>query len=74
MSPSRNVLIYIDGQKLSESLPITGYAIPANQAVKVKAVNKLTGQKVTETLRLYQDQRKQLLLKLPPARGTASKR
>ena len=72
--PARNVSIYVDGQKLSETLPITGYAVPANQVVRVKAVNKLTGQKVTESLRLYQDQRKQLILKLPPPREPANKR
>lgn len=72
--PSRNVEVYVNGQKLSENLPVTGYSIPANQLVDVKAVNKLTGQKVTQKVRLYEDQRKELILQLDKNRRPSSQR
>ncbi len=63
--PSRNVNLYINGQKLSENnLPIIKYAVPANSEVTISAIHQITGEKMEKSLRLYEDERKTVILKM----------
>ena len=62
--PSRNVRITVNGVALKEDvLPISGYAIPAVRPVKVEAQNLLTGEVSSQTVELYADERKTILLR-----------
>lgn len=74
VKPARNVRITVNGTVLEEdSLPITGYAIPAGQVVTVRAQNLATGQVAEQTIELYADERKTVLLKVDRNRNPAGK-
>ncbi len=62
--PSRNVKLYINGQQIKGDIPVSHYAIPAGQPISVRAVSLVTGAESEQTVKLYEDQRKTLLLDL----------
>ncbi|MCC6278056.1 MAG: serine/threonine protein kinase [Oligoflexia bacterium] len=55
VSPSHNVDIYVNGQKLVEKSPIRRYAVPAGTVIQVRALNPYNDASDQKTLSLKQD-------------------
>lgn len=73
--PSRNVKVMVNGVTLREDvLPVTGYAIPAGQSVRVQAQNLLTGEIAEQMVELYADERKTVVLRLDKGRSPSGQR
>jgi eukaryotic-like serine/threonine-protein kinase len=73
--PARNVRVSVNGVTLKETtMPITAYAIPAGQPVKIQAQNTLTGEVSQQTIELYPDERKTIVLRVDKGRNPASRR
>lgn len=73
VKPARNVKVTVNGVVLEEdSLPISGYAIPASQVITIRAQNLITGQVAEQTVELYADERKSILLRVDKNRLPSS--
>jgi hypothetical protein len=74
VTPSNHAKIYIDGVYLKdEKIPISKYAVPAGKDVVVRAIHSLTGESITRTVKLREDERQFLRLNFTGARTPTSK-
>jgi eukaryotic-like serine/threonine-protein kinase len=75
VKPPVNVRIYVNGVRLhDEILPITNYAIPANESILVRAEDTVTGAASEQTVRLREDQHYPLIFKLSKGRSPSGNR
>lgn len=75
VKPPINVRVMVNNRKLdNESLPISGYAVPAGTPVRVTAENPIAGTYAEETITLREDQRYKIVLQLDKTRAPSGNR
>lgn len=71
--PPQNIRVYVNGRHLvGEHLPITGYAVPAESPITIKAEDPVLKQSVQQVVKVQKDRRLQVILDM--RRGSKSDR
>ena len=69
-----NPVVFINGQRVNDNLPLRNYAIPAGQAVRIQAHNPFTGLTAEQVVTVGYNQRRQINLILSQQRQPSNQR
>ena len=61
-SKNKNTVIYLDGKKIKEKLPLNNYRVPAGKKIKIKAIDLKTKRYIEEVVRIKPDEKRTLNL------------
>lgn len=69
-----NPVVFINGQRVNDNLPLRNYAIPAGQAVRIQAHNPFTGLAAEQVVTVGYNQKRQINLILSQQRQPSNQR